>query len=317
MSLKQIIHVVGAADVGRLDALVARLLQWPRSRVRGLIGHSCASLNGVVCGDAGTMLNIGDNLSLRYDPERKYREVPAARPTHGYTVVYTDSHLAVVQKDAGLLTVPTERRESNTLVSLLANHLAKGQKRGAKVHVVHRLDRETSGLLVFGRTQAVADMIIKQFAARKPEREYAAIVAGIIAQDEGTIQSYLRTDRALNQKSVNQKSGGRGQVEDKGELAITHYTVQQRYQDATLVAVRLETGRRNQIRVHLAEQGHPVLGDQRYQPEQAAHSRWPYKRLALHARVLGFVHPVTGEKLRFEAALPAEFDKFSRGAGRG
>ena len=125
----------------------------------------------------------------------------------------------------------------------------------------------------------------------------------------------MRTDRALNQKSVNQKSGGRGQAEDKGELAITHYKVQHRFQDATLVSVRLETGRRNQIRVHLAEHGHPVLGDQRYQPEQAAHTRWPYKRLALHARVLGFVHPVTGEKLRFEAALPPEFDKFSRGAG--
>jgi 23S rRNA pseudouridine1911/1915/1917 synthase len=105
---------------------------------------------------------------------------------------------------------------------------------------------------------------------------------------------------------LNQKSSSRG------ELAITHYRVITRYSDSTLVAVNLETGRRNQIRVHFAEMGHPILGDVRYEKDRAFHPNWPYKRLALHARMLGFSHPVTRRELRFETELPEEFKKFSR-----
>ena len=156
------------------------------------------------------------------------------------------------------------------------------------------------------RRPTVTDALIAQFAGRKPEREYAAIVAGRVKEPRGTIRSYLQTDKSLNRKST--KHGREG----KGELAITHFEVKEHYTGATLLAVSLETGRRNQIRVHCAEMGHPVLGDTRYRTKEAVHPQWPPGRLALHARLLGFSHPVGGKALRFEVELPIAFTEFWR-----
>jgi 23S rRNA pseudouridine1911/1915/1917 synthase len=301
MPLKKLNYRVLDADAGRLDILIARLLDFSRARVRGLIDHEGVHLNGEACLDYGAHVAADDLLLLSYDPERKYREKPPERKPHGFSLVFRDEHLAIVNKEAGILTVPTDRREKNTLVDLLSNFLSGGQSRAPKVSVVHRLDRDTSGLLVFAQRPAIAENLIKQFSARKPEREYYAIVAGKLGKDKGEIRSLLHTDKALNQKSGS-----------SGELAITHYRVITRFADATLLAVNLETGRRNQIRVHFAEMGHPILGDARYESDRAAHPAWPYKRLALHARMLGFSHPMTRRELRFETDLPDEFQKFSR-----
>ncbi len=317
--MKTIQYEVLGADEGRIDALVARLVGFSRARVRGLVDHGGVSLNGVDCCNPATPVHRADRVGVRFDPERRYREKPPERATHGFNVVFLDDQVVVVNKDAGLLTVPTAREERNTLVDRLSAHLAKGRSDKRRVSVVHRLDRETSGLLVFGRTPADARALIAEFAARKPERQYAALVAGRIEADGDEIRSHLATDRALNQKSVDQRSGrpgGNGGGLGPGELAITHFEVEQRFADATLIKVWLETGRRNQIRVHMAERGHPVLGDQRYRPERAAHPAWPYERLALHARVLGFRHPADGKRLRFEAPLPGEFAEFVRRSGK-
>ena len=301
MPLKKLSYSAIEADTGRIDSLIARLLGYSRARVRGLMDHDGVTLNGEECRDYGAQVLPRDQLILTYDPERKYREKPPERKPHGFRLVYCDEHLAIVNKDAGILTVPTDRREKNTLVDLLSNYLASGQSRAPKVSIVHRLDRDTSGLLVFGQRPAIADNLIKQFAARKPDREYYAIVAGKLDRDTGEIRSLLQTDKDLNQRSAR-----------TGELAITHYRVITRYRDTTLVAVNLETGRRNQIRVHFAEMGHPILGDQRYEANRAQHPAWPYKRLALHARLLGFTHPMTRRALQFEAELPEEFKKFDQ-----
>ncbi len=303
MPLKKLIYRVLPSDVGRIDVLIARLLDFSRARVRGLMDHESVRVNDEECRDAGTLLAADDLIEMSYDPQRKYREKPVERKPHGFSIVYLDSEVAVVNKEAGILSVPTERRETNSLVDLLTNFLGRGQHRPPKVSVVHRLDRDTSGLLVFGLAPPIAGDLIKQFKARKPKREYYAIVAGRVAQDQGEIRTLLATDKALNQRSG-----------ATGELAITHYRVITRYADATMVAVKLETGRRNQIRVHFAEMGHPILGDVRYESERAAHKSWPYKRLALHARLLGFDHPVTRKSLRFEVDLPDEFKRFSRHA---
>lgn len=308
MAIKKVTYVVLASDLGRIDALVARLIDFSRSRVRGLIDHDGVMLNGQDCDDGGTKVITGDAVEITYDTERRYREKPVARTPRGFSVVYADDHLVIVDKKAGLLTVPTVREETNTLVDLLSLHLAKGQVRHKKVIVVHRLDRDTSGILVFGRSLDVARQLISQFAAKKPEREYVTIVAGTLGTDKGTISSYLVTDEDLNQHSVELHS----KEADGAKLAVTHFKVQERYKDTVKLTVHLETGRRNQIRVHFSEQGNPVLGDARYEIELAKHKSWPYKRLALHARMLGFIHPVTGKSMRFESPLPAEFEEFSR-----
>lgn len=301
MAIKELKHSIQKQDLGRVDLVIARLLSFSRARVRGLIDHGGVQLNGEPCGDGGTLVKDEDRLLLRFDPQRQYREKPQARSTHGFTVVYKDEHLVLVNKEAGILTVPSDRGERNSLLDLLSRHIFYQRTGSTKLSVVHRLDRDTSGLLVFGMRLGIASKLIKQFAARKPEREYTAIVAGKVLQDRGEIRSFLHTDKALNQKSGPQ-----------GELAITHYEVLKRFPDATLLKVWLETGRRNQIRVHFAELGHPVLGDERYEKERAQHRAWPHRRLALHARVLGFEHPVSGEKCRFETELPREFAAFGQ-----
>ena len=192
----------------------------------------------------------------------------------------------VVHKDAGLLTVPAYDEEC--LVNRLEAELDRQRYGRFRLATVHRLDRETSGLLVFARTPPVAAHLCKQFAAHRVDREYVAIVGGTFEEPSGSINDRL-----------------------EGKAAATHFTVLESYADSTKIAVRLGTGRRNQIRRHFAGLGHPVIGDTRFEPALARRAAWPHTRLALHARLLGFVHPVTKEALHFEANLPAAFDAFT------
>ena len=286
----------------RADVVVQQLTGNSRAIVRGMFDHRCVTVNGSTCLDAGTSVAAGDVIAVDYDKERKYKEIPKARQSKVFELVFEDDWLMVVDKKAGYLTVPTEHRETNTLVGALSVYLTRGGSRRKLVSIVHRLDRDTSGLLVFAKDEDTAEMIRVQFAARKPMREYIAIVAGHLREKTGTFQSNLYTDQFLNQKSTNDA--------DKGKLAITHYKVVDELEDATVVSVTLETGRRNQIRVHFAEKGHPVIGDVRYKTELAAHPKWRLKRLALHAAVLGFDHPVTKKKLVFRSTQPLEFSQF-------
>jgi 23S rRNA pseudouridine1911/1915/1917 synthase len=285
----------------RIDRLVQQLCGLSRSQVMGLFDHGCVSRNGAMVTQPAERLATGDRVEVRYDAKQRYHPKPKPRRNLGFAIVFEDKHLIVVDKPAELLTVPTRREETNTLqhkVEAYVRHVSKG--RGA--FPVHRLDRGVSGLLVFGKSQEIMRLVKDQFAANKPEREYVAIVAGRVKTTEGTFESLLATNKDLNRFSTEDES--------IGQLAITHYRVVTRLAGATLVQVRLETGRRNQIRVHFAEAGHPVLGDPRYQPELAKHPRWPHERLALHARLLGFEHPITGQELRFESQLPSEIARF-------
>jgi 23S rRNA pseudouridine1911/1915/1917 synthase len=286
---------------GRIDRLVQELCGLSRAQVRGLFDHGCVSLNGHVATQPEERLKEGDRIELKFDPKQRYHERNKPRRNLGFEIVFEDKHLIVVDKPAELLTVPTRRQETNALVSKVEAYVKHvGGGRGA--FTVHRLDRGVSGLLVFGKSQEVMRLLKDQFAASKPEREYVAVVAGLLQPKQGTFQSLLATDKDLNRFST--------EDEEIGQIAITHFRVVAHLDDATLVQVRLETGRRNQIRVHFAEAGHPVLGDERYQPDLAVHPRWPHKRLALHARLLGFEHPITRQPLRFESPVPRELAGF-------
>jgi 23S rRNA pseudouridine1911/1915/1917 synthase len=150
----------------------------------------------------------------------------------------------------------------------------------------------------------VASALKDQFEARKPDREYVAIAAGKIADSQGTIRSHLTTNEDLDQYSTD--------TPGEGKLAVTHFKVERRLRGATWLRVRLETGRRNQIRVHLAEAGHPILGDVRYEVDLARHPAWKWSRLALHAQSLGFTHPVTGKDIRVTSQIPSCFEDFAR-----
>lgn len=245
--------------------------------------------------DEGDFLEVeAIKVPVRTTPGKVSQEPP--------TLIYEDSYLLVVNKPANLLTVPTPMRERVTLQSLMTKHIAKSEQ-GGQAYCVHRLDRGVSGLLVMAKQLTIAEKIRDQFAARKPARKYVAIVHGRLEEPSGTIRTYLTTDAQLNRYSVEDPA--------MGELAITHYQQLFELRNASIVQVQLETGRRNQIRVHMAEMGHAILGDPRYGGEQV-HSAWPHRRLALHAESLGFEHPVTEEPLQFASAWPDEFRQFKR-----
>jgi len=205
-------------------------------------------------------------------------------------VVHEDRDLIVVDKPARLLTIATEREKRRTLYAQLFDYL--GAKRPPeRVFVVHRLDRDASGLLVFAKSEPIKRQLQAQFREREAGRTYVAVVQGRMAADEATLESYLAENRALKVYSTPDPQ--------RGKLAVTHIRVKRRSWRTTLVEARLDTGRKHQIRVHLAEQGHPILGDERYGAEEN-----PLRRLALHATALEFRHPRTGQMMRFRSPCP-------------
>jgi 23S rRNA pseudouridine1911/1915/1917 synthase len=302
MAMTQLSTTVDADNAGRVDQVVRALSESSHSQARGMIGQGCVSINGIGCSSIDKAVTVGDVVSLRYDPTQRYREKKIKRwDDRTFSILFEDEHLIVVDKAAGTLTVPTDDGEPNTLVERVSAYLSHSRgRRGA--WLVHRLDRDVSGLLVFGKQEEVAELLIEQFKQRKPQRVYTAIVAGLIAADEGTFESDLATGKNLDRFATRPSK--------KTQNAITHYRVIGRMADATHVEVRLETGRRNQIRVHFADAGHPVLGDPRYGVKLSMHPKWKRKRIALHAGSLGFDHPMSEEPLKFESPLPRAIAKF-------
>jgi 23S rRNA pseudouridine1911/1915/1917 synthase len=289
----------------QLASVLKNLLGIPTSHCIWLIENNCVTVNQKPCRKAHWTLEPGDLIQVDRIPMPIAQSTPKKSPSARGSIefLYDDPDLCVVVKPSNLLTVPTQYREAQTLVGRVQRRI-QDQNSKAKIFCVHRLDRDVSGVLVMAKSLAVAEQLRNQFAARKPDRQYIAILAGLVPNDSGTIRNYLATDENLNRYSVEDPS--------QGELAITHYRVRQRWQDATLVEVRLETGRRNQIRVHLADLGHPILGDPRYRRDLATHRAWPYRRIALHAESLGFEHPSTLQPMRFVAQWPQEFRDFQR-----
>ncbi len=213
-------------------------------------------------------------------------------------IVFEDSSIIVVDKPAGLLTIGTETERDQTLYAKLrarANH----SKPPEKIFIVHRLDREASGLLVFAKTIEAKEKLQDQFKDHSAGRRYVAIVEGRMESGDFTIRSFLAENAAYRVYSTRKTKAGK--------LAITHVHVLKQLPKATLVEVRLETGRKHQIRVHLAERGHPIAGDKFY-----GSGTNPIRRLALHGVELKFKHPVSGKQMMFESRCPKSFERLWR-----
>ena len=252
-----------------------RLKQWlTGGRVR---------VNGVVVRRGDTTVGPDDRVELAAPP-------PAPFPAP-LRLVHEDEHLLVVDKPAGLLTIATETERERTAYRLVGDWVRA--REGQRIFVVHRLDRETSGLLVFAKSPAAKRALQAQFQARTPERVYVARVEGVVRDQEGTLTGRLVEDRALRVLAAH---GAR-----RGKEAITRYHVLERQRGATLLELSLVTGRRGQIRAQLALLGHPIVGDREY-----GSRRDPLRRVCLHATRLGFVHP-SGRRLLFESPPPSNF----------
>ena len=306
MAIKQLSTTIDSSNAGRVDLVVRQLSESSHNQVRGMVDHGCVSINGAPCESIGAPVAVGDVVSIRFDPTQRYRERTKRWDDRTFSIIFEDDHLIVVDKSAGTLTVPTDANEANTLVDRVSVYVSHSRRKRLAC-VVHRLDRDVSGLLVFAKYESIANRLIAQFRQQKPRRVYTAIVAGVVSSDDGTFDSHLATGKNLD-RFVAPSSRNT-------EAAITHYRVLRRMSDTSLVEVTLETGKRNQIRVHFAHAGHPVLGDRRYKAQQAMHPRWIRKRIALHGKLLSFEHPLSEERMTFESPLPAAFEKFLAKSG--
>ena len=238
-------------------------------------------LNGRVCRDGRIMVDARDRVVLG-----TRGRVPFPR---GLGLVHEDAAMVVVDKQPGLLSMATERERERTAYRLLWDYLA-AQRPRARPFIVHRLDRETSGLLVFAKSEATKRSLQAQFEARTVERVYVALVRGKVRREAGTLESRLVEDKSLRVHPTSSP---------EGKTAITSYRVIGHGQDTTLLELSLGTGRRRQIRVQLAAIGHPIVGDREHGGPSG-----PFRRLCLHAKRLGFVHPTTGKPMRFDSAAP-------------
>lgn len=208
-------------------------------------------------------------------------------------ILYQDSHLIAIEKPTGMLSVATVFQKEKT-----AHGFLKKSMRGKKVQPVHRLDQDTSGVMIFALSEIAYQELKKMFAAHLLERAYTAIVEGKVEDSQGTWQSYLVEDGNYVVRETDDK--------EKGRLAITHFETIKSSKNYSKLVLRLETGRKNQIRVHCQNANHPIVGDKKY-----GSTKNPLKRLGLHAHLLAFIHPISKKKMRFESELPEEFRKFS------
>jgi tRNA pseudouridine32 synthase/23S rRNA pseudouridine746 synthase/23S rRNA pseudouridine1911/1915/1917 synthase len=211
------------------------------------------------------------------------------------TLLYLDRDVIVIAKPVGLLTIGTDGDKSRTVHAILNDYVRKGNpKSRQRVYVVHRLDRDTSGTLVFARSEAAKQYLQDHWG--ETEKTYLAVVYGSLAPPEGTISSYLAENRALRVYSTTDA--------DAGKLSHTEYRTLREARGLSLLAIRLHTGRKHQIRVQLAEKGHPIVGDKKYGRAGDSH-QW----LALHAQSLTFTQPVTGERLTCSTSMPDHFTR--------
>ena len=211
--------------------------------------------------------------------------------------MFEDHDLIVISKPAGLLTIATDREKRRTAYAMLVDHVRRF--RNARIFIVHRLDREASGLLVFAKTEEAKAALQDQFKDHSAGRTYLAVAEGRIPRDAFTVESYIAENAAFRCYSTRDAA--------RGQRAVTHITVLQRSPQRTLVEARLETGRKHQIRVHLADEGFPIVGDPAY-----GNGKSPIRRMALHGVKLVFRHPHSGQPMTFTAPMPASFEALMR-----
>jgi len=277
----------------RLDKSVALRFGLSRRGAQEAVWRGQIDVAGLTCVDPGR--EIDSETPVSYCPNRPRPEVAARR----LRVLFEDAHILVVDKPAGVLAQPTPDRERDTLLERAGRYLTRS--RGIKkpyVGVVHRIDRNTSGAVLLVTSPRSLRPFQAMFRSHSIERSYFAVVEGVVEPGSGTIDRPLIVDRGDGRRGTARHAG-------EGSPAVTHYEVIERFGGtAAQLVCRLETGRTHQIRIHLADEGHPVVGERVYRSKSGPPFPVPFPRQALHAQSLGFVHPMTGEAVRIEAPLP-------------
>ncbi|KRL94004.1 pseudouridine synthase [Limosilactobacillus equigenerosi DSM 18793 = JCM 14505] len=277
---------------GRLDKVLAtQFSQYSRSQLKHWLDDGLVLVNGQVM-KAKYKVQVGDEIQIT-PPETKAIDLVAQDIP--LDIVYEDDDVLVVNKPQGMVVHPAPGHPDGTLVNALLYHAPLSTINGEfRPGIVHRIDKDTSGLLMVAKTDRAHQSLTAQLKAKTNEREYVALVHGVIKEERGTINAPIGRSPKNRQQQA---------IVANGRPAVTHFEVLKRYQHYTLVSCRLETGRTHQIRVHMKYINHPLAGDPVYGPRKTLPGNGQY----LHARTLGFTHPVTGEVMTFTAPLPEWF----------
>jgi len=257
-----------------------------RNTVKSILSRGQVFVNGEVSTQFNDPLASGDRVQIRT------RVVTDDVKMKGVSILHEDDQLIIIEKEAGLLSIASETEKMMTAYRQVNDYVKSVQHKN-QIFVVHRLDRDTSGIMMFAKSKEVQQTLQTTWQETVHERTYIALVEGTVKQD-GTVISWLKESKAFVVHS--------SPTENDGQKAITHYKVLKSNKSMSLLQVNLETGRKNQIRVHMQDIEHPVVGDKKYGAQTN-----PIRRLGLHAHALAFIHPKTGESLRFESKIPTAF----------
>lgn len=258
-----------------------------RSAVKPMLKHRQISLNGATVAVDSAPVLAGDVVTINTGLVPEKMNNPLLR------IVFEDDYLIVVDKKAGLLSVGTDREREQTAYAILKDHVKQIGDHN-KVFVLHRLDRDTSGVMMFAKSKEVQEQMQRTWNDTVTDRRYVLVVDGRVENDNGQITTWLTEGEGYEVKSSYTPNGG--------QRSTTYYRVLSRSQQFTMLEATLDTGRKNQIRVHMKDLGHSIVGDKKYNGVKS-----PFARLGLHAHILEFVHPVTGKKHRFESRIPRQF----------
>ncbi|KMN43877.1 RluA family pseudouridine synthase [Bacillus sp. LK2] len=279
----------------RIDKFVAEInSEWSRSQVQQWIKDDVVTVNGKSV-KVNYKVKENDEITVTIpDPE----ELDIQAEDMNLEIYYEDADVLVVNKPRGMVVHPAPGHTSGTLVNGLMHHCTdlSGINGVMRPGIVHRIDKDTSGLLMVAKNDMAHESLVNQLVAKTVTRRYKAIVHGVIPHDKGTIDAPIGRDKKERQSMT---------VDENGKNAVTHFQVLERFKDFTLVECRLETGRTHQIRVHMKYIGYPLAGDPKYGPKKTLDMNGQ----ALHAGILGFDHPRTGEYIQFEAPIPEVFEE--------
>lgn len=272
-----------------LEFLLANLNQ-SRNNCKSLLSHHKILVDGASVSQFDYLLQRKQILQITKEPVRGQDKQDSKLP-----IIYEDDEIIVMNKPSGLLSVATDNENTSTAYRMLMDYVRRDDKRN-RVYIVHRLDKETSGVFMIAKTPEVQEMLQKDWNKTVTKRGYYAVVEGVMSKKEDTIKSYLMQTRTHLMYSTKDSRNG--------ELAITNYKVMKESSDYSLLDVKIDSGKKNQIRVHMADLGHTIVGDKKYESRKD-----PLKRLGLHAYELSFIHPITKKTYSFKADMPVVFNK--------
>lgn len=277
-------------DTELMTFLIENLEGKSKNNIKSLLLHRQVSINNKAVTQYNHIVKAGQEVVIDWNKQRVENN-----NFSGLEILFEDEHIIVALKPSGMLSIATDKERTSTAYNILKTYL-KEQDESNKIFIVHRLDQGTSGVMIFAKSEEAQQILQSEWKKKVKERIYVAVVEGNVQKEQNTIISYLAENKAFVTYSTSDES--------KGKKAVTHYKVLKKNKKYSLLELKLGTGRKNQIRCHMMEEGHSIIGDKKY-----GATGNPIKRLGLHALSIEFFHPITNQLMKFDTRIPAKFSQ--------